>query len=126
MSDKFLLIFYIEGCNVISKLWSVAQYWTKAYGNLWLDLYIITNSYVFSHLYLQYLYLFNTIIYLAVNSTLFWTILDTDLTLYIMTDKGPRYNLKLLININNKQQNKIMLHYRSIGMFLEKMISIYN
>ena len=30
--------------------------------------------------------LFNTIIFLAINSTLFWIILDTDISLYIMTD----------------------------------------
>ena len=30
--------------------------------------------------------LFNTIIFLAINSILFWIILDTDISLYIMTD----------------------------------------
>ena len=34
-------------------------------------------------------FVYQNIIFLAVNSTLFWITLDTDLNLYIMTDKYP-------------------------------------
>ena len=47
--------------------------------------------------------LFNTIIFLAINSTLLWIILDTDLNLYIMTDKilDTTSNYCLISTINN-------------------------
>ena len=76
---------------------------------------------IYDHTYISLLtqsstftvFVYYTIIYLAINSTLFWIILDINLNLYIMTDKSPSYNFQLLLNINNKQQNEIMLHYRS-------------
>ena len=47
--------------------------------------------------------LFNTIIFLAINSILFWIILDTDLNLYIMTDNilDTTSNYCLISSINN-------------------------
>ena len=47
--------------------------------------------------------LFNTIIYLAINSTLLWIIMDTDLNLYIMRDNilDTTSNYCLISTINN-------------------------